>query len=1148
MRHRSLPGLGVLAALSATVVFGGFLFFAPHHAFAKVFTKDTSSTLTTNLLSYYRMEGDSTDYWGSATGTDTNVTYGSSYGKVNQGANYNGTSSVTNATISSGLSGDFSVNVWVKLSSAGGSQSLFDSHVASYSNYWMQLQLDSGTGRWGFGLYDGTNNPYLVAGNNTPSAGTWYMLTAVRDHAAGKMHLYVNGTEVSGSPITDTTTGTPTYSDFNFGARENTAGTYIQRLNGDWDEGGVWSKVLSAQEISDLYNGGAGDTMVTSAGAPYLTDPIAQYLSDGVTSIGEGGVDPSGTIKFGATLNSTSSSNVRLEVEVQPTGSSFTGTTSVTSAYLSAPTSAIATYTTSSLGNYHWRVRAADQSGNSSTWQAFGVDATSTIDFSLDTTPAYPGEIFGSPFYGTSSMTAYYRMQSGFQDYSQNGNNGTVGGAATTSGEFSSGYYFNNLTTSTGDTFPSGNTWKAGTSSMSIVFWLKAPSQSTAGTAVIGSSQGWDASHPRFVIKYNWTGSTSSYANNITPSYWDGSSMHNLASGALANNTWYQIAFVRDANSGVATLYVDGAVAASSTSWSNYDLTIATSTNNMTLGWWGPDADKIQIYLDDLAFFSRALSATEVSNLYAAVPNQFKSDATTTLSSGATTTESWVTFGAYINSTGTDQMQLQVEALPTSTNFMNTPNATSSATSTGHFAIATFASSTGIDLSTYPRDPEVSSNGSFHWQARLKDTTSGALSSWQTFGQTSNSTDFIVKTVPLYTQETSSYPSTSTTDSWATSTYDNAYPGSQCGTGANSSTIEACGCAITSVVMWLRYFGITTDTLGNAVNPLNLNNWLVNNSGYDNVNGGVLVWNKITGYASSSNGGAIVFDTPPTGTTSTSSFYPYINPLLSTSTPDPVILFEDNVPDGSATTTHWVVATGFANNAGSSTYTIRDSFWYNTQYLNQATSTMTAATIKGYQNHIDQIRVYHDPPVVPFWGEYHINAPNALMLVDSRGRRTGKNPVTGTIYHEIPNTGYDEITTNPGHPVGELFTSNLPNGQYTLYVLGGHDGQYRLYAANNQQQQTFQDNIKTGSVVAYAQNYDSSNLSSSTFMFEATSSSSAIITSAPPNNLPPPSLPLPPQPSSPPIPPFIPSTSTTPTSGNSLNSLPTSTSSTSTNP
>jgi hypothetical protein len=90
------------------------------------------------------------------------------------------------------------------------------------------------------------------------------------------------------------------------------------------------------------------------------------------------------------------------------------------------------------------------------------------------------------------------------------------------------------------------------------------------------------------------------------------------------------------------------------------------------------------------------------------------------------------------------------------------------------------------------------------------------------------------------------------------------------------------------------------------------------------------------------------------------------------------------------------------------------------------------------------------PPRQPaLSGEYIVNSPNALMLVDSQGRRTGKDPGTGTFYREIPSTSYGEEAVNPGHPNGELFTSDLPNGQYTLYVRGGKTGFYGLGIAIN---------------------------------------------------------------------------------------------------
>lgn len=39
-------------------------------------------------------------------------------------------------------------------------------------------------------------------------------------------------------------------------------GTATWAYNGYMDEVGIWSKVLSSTEISDLYNGGNGNTMM----------------------------------------------------------------------------------------------------------------------------------------------------------------------------------------------------------------------------------------------------------------------------------------------------------------------------------------------------------------------------------------------------------------------------------------------------------------------------------------------------------------------------------------------------------------------------------------------------------------------------------------------------------------------------------------------------------------------------------------------------------------------------------------------------------------------------------------------------------------------------------------------------------------------
>jgi hypothetical protein len=218
---------------------------------------------------------------------------------------------------------------------------------------------------------------------------------------------------------------------------------------------------------------------------------------------------------------------------------------------------------------------------------------------------------------------------------------------------------------------------------------------------------------------------------------------------------------------------------------------------------------------------------------------------------------------------------------------------------------------------------------------------------------------------------------------------------------------------------------------------------------------------------------------------------------LGSNTPNPVIIKE-------TTNGHFVLATGFATNAGTSTYTVRDSAWYNTQYLNQSTSTDTSSTVYGYANDMDGIRIYYDPPALPLQAEYHVNLPNGIILVDSRGRRTGKDPASGTIYREIPGTSYAEdcLSTNT-NCAGELFTNNVPDGQYTFYVLGGVSGKYGLSAYNNRGlSRAFRGNIQRGTMIAYTQQYDAANFANSSPVFEGITSSTRSITSEPPDNLP----------------------------------------------
>jgi hypothetical protein len=132
-----------------------------------------------------------------------------------------------------------------------------------------------------------------------------------------------------------------------------------------------------------------------------------------------------------------------------------------------------------------------------------------------------------------------------------------------------------------------------------------------------------------------------------------------------------------------------------------------------------------------------------------------------------------------------------------------------------------------------------------------------------------------------------------------------------------------------------------------------------------------------------------------------------------------------------------------------------------------------------------------------FTDEYDVSLPDSLILVDSQGRRTGKDPITGTLYHEIPGTTYQES----GHS-GELIATNMSNGAYTIYVLGAQPGAYWIDVGTpGQKAQIFRGTIEKGAMISYAQIVDVSNAKSSTLSLGSAFSSTVSVTSVPPRNL-----------------------------------------------
>jgi hypothetical protein len=114
-----------------------------------------------------------------------------------------------------------------------------------------------------------------------------------------------------------------------------------------------------------------------------------------LTPISQGGATSSNLIQFSATLEAESASAptfVRMQLEVRPSDSLFTGMPTHESLEVPATTAAppaslqgVATILFSGLVNtsYHWRVRTIDASGRGSPWRSFGNNADGAADFTI---------------------------------------------------------------------------------------------------------------------------------------------------------------------------------------------------------------------------------------------------------------------------------------------------------------------------------------------------------------------------------------------------------------------------------------------------------------------------------------------------------------------------------------------------------------------------------------------------------------------------------------------------------------------------------------------------------------------------------------------------------------------------------------------
>lgn len=227
-------------------------------------TAQVHGALSDNLESCWAMDESSGNNAADSVGTNVltqHNTVGAAAGKISGARDFEDSSSNylnigDNASIRTGDI-DFSFILWVNPESLSGSfPGLAGKDNIAVAREWV-LYLDSSASyKPTLEVFNGgTTNRGTVAWGSGLSTSTWYFIVVWHDAVNNQIGISVN----NGTPVTASTSGAlgTSASDFNVGAILNNSVISLF-FDGLIDEMAFFKRVLTAGDITDLYNSGSG--------------------------------------------------------------------------------------------------------------------------------------------------------------------------------------------------------------------------------------------------------------------------------------------------------------------------------------------------------------------------------------------------------------------------------------------------------------------------------------------------------------------------------------------------------------------------------------------------------------------------------------------------------------------------------------------------------------------------------------------------------------------------------------------------------------------------------------------------------------------------------------------------------------------------
>jgi hypothetical protein len=225
----------------------------------------TGTSLTNELLAFYNFDGDIND--SSGNGIDLIDVGGFSYssGKIGSnsttftgGGSFSGQGIIYEQNLWDSTTGNpsYSYSMWYRNNSTNGNGLIFGCWVGYGTKMLTHLAIDHSTGY----LYSNNKKVRVKTSDFIVNSGTWYYLTLTYNGVNGITKIYVNGVEQNLTILVNNPNFPffPGLGGFGVGCSATGAGGCEYGDSCTIDSLGIWGRILTLDEIQNLYNNGTG--------------------------------------------------------------------------------------------------------------------------------------------------------------------------------------------------------------------------------------------------------------------------------------------------------------------------------------------------------------------------------------------------------------------------------------------------------------------------------------------------------------------------------------------------------------------------------------------------------------------------------------------------------------------------------------------------------------------------------------------------------------------------------------------------------------------------------------------------------------------------------------------------------------------------